>query len=181
MRMPVLADHSQEDAVLLEQVRAGSTTALGELYARYREAVYHLAYRITASPQDAEDVLQDIFLGLPRALGAYQEEGRFGSWLKRVAARTALMKVRSHGRRREDSMDEIATLPTPKPEQIIDRILLRKVLQEMPESLRVVFMLKEVEGYSHAEIGELLGISNGASAARLLRAWKFLRAAIRHP
>jgi RNA polymerase sigma-70 factor (ECF subfamily) len=178
--MPALTDQSRDHAVLLDRIRAGSPEALGELYTRYAEVVYHLAYRLTASLEDAEDVLQDVFLGLPRALEGYREQGRFESWLKRVAARTALMRLRSDRRRRTDPMDIIETLPAPEAGPVIDRIEFRRVLREMPESLRVVFMLKEIEGYSHAEIADLLRISSGASAARLSRAWTFLRKEVGH-
>ena len=137
--------------------------------------VYRLAYRLTASAQEAEDVLQDTFLGLARALEKYDERGRFESWLKRVTARTALMRMRSQRRRREAPMDAVSERIASDVEPLIDRLVLRRVLSTMPESLRIVYMLKELEGYSHTEIAELLDITSGASAVRLSRAWAFLR------
>lgn len=178
--MPTLADQSRGDSLLLEQVKTGSTEALGALYQRHAETVFRVASRITGSREDAEDVLQDVFLGLPLALERYQERGSFEPWLKRVAVRTALMKVRARGRKREAPLEVLETAPAPGTgHHPVDRITLRRILGEMPDTLRAVFVLKEVEGYSHAEIAGLLGITSGASAMRLLRAWTLLREAVR--
>jgi len=169
-----------DESALLERVKSGSTDALGTLYQRYAETVFRLAARITASREDAEDVLQDVFLGLPLALQKYQEKGRFEPWLKRVAVRTALMRMRAKGRKREDPIEALVEIAgTGSESRQVDRIELRRILREMPENLRAVFMLKEVEGYSHDEIGEMLGISSGASATRLMRAWTHIRKAAR--
>ena len=173
--MHILKDHPPSgEAALLASVRQGSTEALGQLYTRHAGEVYALAYRLTGSRHDAEDVLQDVFVGLPRALKAYGEQGRFGAWLGRVAARTALMRLRSRGARREDGL-ELAGDPAGRGEpDPVDRIAAQRALQRLPDGLRAVWVLKEVEGYSHAEIGALLGISPENSAVRLSRAWKLL-------
>src|SRR5687768_2414044 len=82
----------------------GTVLELEALYRQYADGVYTLAYRITGSREDAEDVLQDLFVGLPRALASYREQGRFESWLKRIAARLALMRLRTARRRSEVSL-----------------------------------------------------------------------------
>lgn len=167
---------------VLDAARSGSRDALAELYRLYAAAVITLAYRITGSREDAEDVLQDVFVGLRRALASYHHEGRFESWLKRVAARTALMRMRAGRRRAESSLsEELAdTVTAAEPAgsaaaRVIDRLEMQRVLERLPQSLRAVFLLKEVEGYSHDEIGALLDISAAASATRLSRAWSLLR------
>ena len=173
--MQLLKEHPPgTEPALLAAVRQGSTEALGELYTRHAADVFSLAFRLTGSREDAEDVLQDVFVGLPRALRAYQEQGRFGAWLGRVAARVALVRLRSRGRLREDAI-ESAGDPAARPEaDPVDRIAAQRALQRLPDGLRAVFVLKEVEGYSHAEIGGLLGITAENSAVRLSRAWKLL-------
>lgn len=163
-----------EDDLPIEQVRAGSAEALAILYDRYAEDVYRVAYRLTASRQDAEDVVQDVFVGLTRALRAYREQGRFEAWLKRVAARTALMKNRSQLRRREEPVEAAGKFGLPATD-FISRMTVQRALQSMPDSLRSVWVLKEIEGFTHGEIAELLDISGAASAVRLSRAWTFLR------
>lgn len=164
-----------DETSLLAAARAGSTDALGALYTRHAAAIFRLAHRMLGSTADAEDVLQDVFVGLPDALQRYEERGTFEPWLKRVAARYTLMKLRARGRRREDSIDALDLDPGAEPVKVVDRIAVERAVQGLPTTLRVVFHLKEVEGYSHAEIGELLGITSGTSAARLFRAWKILR------
>jgi RNA polymerase sigma-70 factor (ECF subfamily) len=163
-----------KDDLAVEQIRAGSTEALGIVYDRYAAQVYRVAYRLTASRQDAEDVVQDVFVGLPRALRAYREQGRFEAWLKRVAARTALMKNRSQRRRMEEPVESAAHSGVIAPD-VISRMTVQRALQSMPDSLRSVWVLKEIEGFTHGEIAELLDISGAASAVRLSRAWSFLR------
>ena len=159
---------------VIDAARSGSRAALEELYRAHAGAVYALAFRITGTREDAEDVLQDVFVGLPRALRSYDERGRFESWLKRVAARTSLMRLRATTRRREQMLDDAPEPSSPMPAEV-ERIAVRSALARMPENLRVVFVLREIEGYTHDEIGELLHISAGASATRLSRAWSFLR------
>jgi RNA polymerase sigma-70 factor (ECF subfamily) len=162
------------DAALLTAVRQGSNEALGQLYTRHATDVFSVAYRLTGSRQDAEDVLQDVFVGLPRALRSYEDQGRFGAWLGRVAARTALMRLRSRGSRREDVLDSVDEPSSRGEADPVDRIAAERALRRLPDGLRAVFVLKEIEGYSHAEIGALLGITAENSAVRLSRAWKLL-------
>ena len=147
---------------------------LEQIYHDHADAVFSLAYRITRSREDAEDVLQDLFVGLPRALERYHEQGRLESWLKRIAARLALIRLRTRRRRAEVELtpaDE-PSLVGPHP---LDAIELERAIGSLREQYRVVFVLREIEGFTHQEIGELLGISAANSAQRLARAWTQLR------
>lgn len=163
-----------QDAVLARAAGEGSRDALEALFRRHADAVYRLAYRITGRRAEAEDTLQDVFVGLPRALRRYRERGRFLSWLRQVTARTALSRVRTRGRVTFEPLDVGELTAQASPYDAVDRVALARTLAEMPEANRLVFLLKEVEGYSHAEIGDLLSIRPGASRARLHRAWRFL-------
>ena len=176
----------QNEQRLLAAARGGSMEALGALYERHAEMVHRVAYRFVQSESDAEEVVQDVFLGLPRALQRYRERGRFEPWLRRIAACTAIDRARRRERRGEEPLPEgsegkpatadsdpsPATGPpgTVGEADPIRRLALRRALRGLPVPLREGFLLKEVEGYSHAEIGELLGISPAASAKRLSRA-----------
>src|SRR5213594_4272154 len=95
-------------AHLVEHARDGDPAALGTLYDAFGTGLFRLAYRLTGSREDAEDVVHDVFVGLPEALERYEERGSFGGWLKRVTARVALMKLRSGKRRREVALDNAA-------------------------------------------------------------------------
>ena len=159
---------------LIGAVRDGSLDGLGELYRRHATMVHSVALRLLGSGEDADDVVQDVCVGLPRALRTYQERGRFEAWLKQLAVRTALMRLRSQRRRREDALDAADGAAAPEAHPV-ERLAIQRAIAALPDSLRVVFVLREVEGYSHAEIAAMLGITAINSATRLSRAWTTLR------
>lgn len=143
------------------------------VFAAHGRRLYGIAFRITGSRAEAEDVVQDVFVGLPRALASFRGDGTFEGWLTRVTVRVALMHVRSTTRRAESDLlgaDEVAVSGDP-----LDAIAYMDALRALPVEHRTVFVLHEVEGFSHDEIGQLLNISHGASAVRLLRARRALR------
>ena len=150
-----------------------SAAALAELYHEHGRALFRLAYRLVGSKEDAEDVVHDVFVGLPEALKGYEERGRLESWLKRITARVALMKLRGRRRRGEVRLAHDVAASSAPPGA--DAIALESALAALPDKLRHVLVLKEVEGYSHAEIGTMLGISAVTSRVRLLRAMSRLR------
>src|SRR5438128_11530039 len=102
-----------EFGALIEAVRAGSPEALASLYREYGAALYRLAYRLTETREDAEDVVHDVFVGLPEALARYEERGKLTSGLKRVTARVALVRLRARTRRREVPLELAAQAPGP--------------------------------------------------------------------
>ncbi len=158
---------------LVAAVRRGEAGALAALYQSHGGAVYRLAYRLTGTREDAEDVVHDVFVGLPEVLRRYEERGALESWLKRVTARVALMRLRQSERRREVNLDAVAGHRTLESQG--EHSGLQEAVDALPDSLRSVLVLKEIEGYSHAEVAALLGISEGASRVRLLRAIRGLR------
>jgi RNA polymerase sigma-70 factor, ECF subfamily len=160
---------------LLSAARDGSLEALGDLYRTHSRVVHAVAYRLLASHADAEDVLQDVFVGLPRALRSYSEQGRFEAWLKRLAVRTALTRLRGQQRRREEPLDALAPHAHGRDTHPVERLAARRAIAALPAPLRTVFVLREVDGYTHAEIAEMLGITEANSATRLSRAWSALR------
>jgi len=177
-RSPSTSAPTSPDADDVARLRAGDPSALGTLYLRVGQTLATLARRLTGSREEAQDVLHDVFLGLPEALRHYEERGKFDAWLRLVTARTALVRMRSQRRRRlRVPHSPAAHPPTTRP---IDQIALADALDELGAPLRQVVVLKMIEGYSHAEIGELLGISSRASEQRLHRALEFLRRRLNH-
>src|SRR4051812_29781367 len=166
------SSHPTSIALLVSRVRAGHADAIGELYARVAERLGTLAQRLTGSREDAEDVLHDVFLGLPEALRHYDERGRLEPWLRRVTARVALIRLRARRRRREvDVPPELRTDAAPHGHPgLDDRVALAQAVDALPDALRAVLVLKLVEGYSHGEIAALLDITPRASEQRLHRA-----------
>src|SRR2546422_10029922 len=164
---------SGSPASLIAEARAGGPERLAALYLEHGAALFRLAYRLVGAREDAEDVVHDVFVGLPEALRRYEERGSFDGWLKRVTARVALMRLRSGKRRREVALE--ATVPTADPPPDPESTALQTAVNALPDPLRVVIALKQIEGYSHREVAELLGISVGASRVRLARALRRLR------
>jgi len=165
-----------DEAGLVARARSGDAEALAELFRRYANQVYEVAVRLTQSAHDAEDVTQNVFVGLPEALHGYEGTGSLGAWVRRVATRTALLHLRRD--RRQAKWERRAMRqrsPTADPDEVEVRMTLEWALNRMPEDWRVVYVLKEIEGYSHDEIADLLGLSAGASSVRLHRARRFLR------
>ena len=158
---------------LVAAARRGEAGALAALYHSHGGAVFRLAYRLTGTREDAEDVVHDVFVGLPEALRRYEERGALESWLKRVTARVALMRLRQRERRREVNLDAVAGHRSQEPQG--GQSGLQEAVDALPDGLRSVLVLKEIEGYSHGEVAALLGISEGASRVRLLRAIRSLR------
>lgn len=167
--------HVQE---LIVRAKAGDSQALDTLYRRYAGGVMRVAYYITGSVQDAEDVLQDVFLGLPTALGRYEPQGKFDRWLNRVAARVALSRVRHRGSRAEIGLSESLPVETASIGDTLEQIRVGDAVRALPDTLRAVFVLKVVEGYSHAETAATLGISVAASQMRLSRAFRLLQGSL---
>ena len=170
-----------ELSVLVRQTRAGDPEALGALYDQFAERLYHTAARLCSSLADAQDVVHDVFVGLPEALHRYEERGHFEAWLRRLTVRTALMYRRRNSRRREDALGEaMHGLPHIAATAHVSSEWgdIQRAIAALPDQLRDVLVLKELEGFSHDEIGRLLRISAGASRVRLNRALTALRAAL---
>ena len=164
------------EGTLVSRLRAGDTSAIEGLYSLHGARLFGLAYRLTNSRSDAEEIVQDVFVGLPLALRAYAEQGAFGSWIRRIAARLSIDRLRRQSRRREVELTPAHSPTVNSAAGGVDaRDALERALTTLPDVLRSVFVLKEVEGYSHSEIAELLGIRRGTSEVRLLRAIRRLR------
>jgi RNA polymerase sigma-70 factor, ECF subfamily len=153
---------------------ADASDRIEELYRRHANALMAVAYRLLMSTADAEDVVHDLFVGLPDALRKYEERGSMESWLKRIVVRLALSRIRA----RRDVPLEVAPELTVQAGDPADRVAIQRALADLSPSLRAVLVLKEIEGFSHAEIAGMLGISVGASEVRLHRALRQLRIAL---
>src|SRR2546426_4641742 len=97
---------SEGSEASIDGARRGDPEALASLYRTHGAVLFRLAYRLVGAREDAEDVVHDVFVGLPEALRRYEERGSFAAWLKRVTARVALMRLRSGKRRREVALGQ---------------------------------------------------------------------------
>lgn len=170
-----LPNESTTLADVLARASSGSTDALAELFHEFSAQVHRVAFRLTLSADEAEDVVQDVFVGLPEALGAFSGSGSFDSWLRAVTLRTALMRLRTGRRRDAVAIRAGDSARTSAPDAVVDRLAIETALAALPQDLRTVFVLRDVEGYTHAEIARMLGIRAGTSEVRLHRARRRLR------
>ncbi len=180
-----------DDLPLVHRAQKGDYAAFEALVAKYERRVFGLAQRILGRRHDAEEVVQQTFLSLIEHLGTFREQARFSTWLLRVATNHALALMRRENVRRtatlsEDRSDD-GDLPRPQyiaewketPEDIATRSetrrLLDEALAEIDEKYRLVFILRDIEGFSTEETASALDISLSNAKVRLLRARLMLR------
>src|SRR5262249_49008579 len=148
-------------------------TAARELYDAHVERVHRIAYRICGDADVAEDLTQDVFVQVFRKLDTFRWESSFTTWLHRVALTVSLNAMRKvkRLRQRETPMDESFHAEYESGElepELRDR--LTAAIDALPEGCRVALVMHTIEGYSHAEIGAMLGIAEGTSKARVFDA-----------
>jgi RNA polymerase sigma-70 factor (ECF subfamily) len=174
----------------LKRLQTGDPLAFAQLVEENHGQVYNLALRMLGDPQEAEDVLQETFLSAYKALPGFEGRSSLSTWLYRIASNASLMRLR---RKQPDtiSVDEPLTLDAGNslPRQLVDwsnlpeeellssesRQAMDEAVSELPEPLRIVFILRDLQGLSTAETGEVLGLSEGAVKTRLHRARLWLR------
>lgn len=171
---------------LARRARAGAPDALATLYGRYAASLLATAHWLTGSLNIAEDVVRDVFTGLPTALGKYDGAHPFEDWLKRLTARVALMRVRHRAwsRRRFPRLRVTRGQPAFRPaeravdgwnpDESIDPGDLQEALLHLPTPLRFVFVLRQIEGYTNEEISQLMGVSAAVAEVRFHRARQLL-------
>lgn len=154
--------------------------------AMYREnsaRIYSLACRMTGSAADGEDLLQEIFLQAYRKMGTFKGQSSLGTWLYRLALNHCLDYVRSRrakmNKLTETLDDDGAVQPQARRQTPIAKIDLERALERLPDGCREAFVLHDVEGFDHKEIGELLGIAEGTSKSQVFKARLKLRALLR--
>jgi len=183
---------------LLQRAQEGDTAAFEALVEREQDKVYGLALRMTRSEADAAEIAQDTFLSAYQHLKDFRGQAAFGSWVHRIAANNALMRLR-HRRvvekleKSEEALDEpgftrmgLLRRPPqqwerPADEQALDAELgeaIERATDRLPEGYREVFLLKDVEGLSYEQIAEITGDSVAAIKSRLHRARLSLRETI---
>lgn len=164
---------SMTEAELIKACLANDRLAQKNLYERYSRAMYTLAYRVTNDFELANDVLQEAFVKVFKNLEKFRGESTLGAWIKTIVIRTALSKIK-----RQPTFEPLEHHDFNHPVDWghhLDAEYLEKAIQSLPEGYRAVFVLIEVEGYSHKEVADMLGISVGTSKSQLFYAKKRLR------
>lgn len=160
----------RNDAELARRIAAGEGDALGAAFERHAARLHRMAYGITGSIGDAEDLVQDVFVALPETAATFEARGSFGAWLARITVRAALMRVRTERGRRELLTRFLAAGEPQITERPLNRVLVERALNRMSSTYRSVLWLRAVEGWRHREIAEALEISEATAAQRFHRA-----------
>lgn len=147
------------------------------LYELYAEPMLGVCYRYTKSLSDAEDVLQEGFVKVFRYLSTYKFEGELGAWIRRIMVTSALNYLKQNRRYQSDlSFDNSALHPVVEdnPELKLTAREIAGLVRQLPTGYQTIFNLHAVEGYTHVEIGKMLGIHEGTSRSQYARARNLL-------
>lgn len=182
------ADEAEQDVpvasdfALAQKAAKGEMSAFEELYKRHHRRVYSLCLRMTQNVSEAEDLAQEAFVQLFRKIGSFRGESAFTTWLHRLTVNQVLMHFRKRSVRDEKTTEEgetpdQAVMGTENPNRmpVVDRIALDNAIAQLPKGYRTVFVLHDVEGYEHEEIGRMLGCAVGTSKSQLHKARMKLR------
>ncbi len=179
-----------EDLGLIARIKEGDFTAFETVVNKYESRIFNHCMKFLNNQEDAEDVLQESFLQVYRSLESFRGESAFSTWLFKIATNGCLMKIRKKKKVDLVSIDKpIEFDGSTLQREIVDwsqnpslqhgademRRVLERVIGELPEDKRVVLVLKDVEGFSNQEIGDMLGMSVAAVKSRLHRARLVMR------
>jgi RNA polymerase sigma-70 factor (ECF subfamily) len=181
----VLENREQSDAETIQQVLDGNTAMFELLMRRYNERVYRAARSIVRDEQEAEDVMQQAYVNAFTHLRQFNGSAQFSTWLTKIAINEALARVRRRGRYEvfDDDLSNVepfmSSNPAPSPERQAFagelRGLLESAIDTLPDGMREVFVLRDVEGLSTFEVAESLGVSEDVVKTRLSRGRAALR------
>lgn len=173
---------------IIDRAARGDVKAHEIIYRSYATPVYSICLRFTRVPAQAEDLLQETFIEVMRSIGGFRGEAPLGAWIRRIAVSKALMFLRSawhsRGRSLDDEWDQSLTTDrdrqsmAARSESAMD---LDAALGQLAPVARTVVWLHDVEGYTHREIGDLMGKTESFSKSQLARAYRHLRPLLDEP
>lgn len=170
-----MTDYSQ----LIKACLAGKAAAQEQLYQTFAGQMMAVCYRYTKSVTDAQDVLQEGFINVFRFLHQYKKEGELGAWIRRIMVNAALNYLKQNKRYQADMLlvdEQLHPVTNDNPLVNIGAKELADLIRQLPAGYQTVFNLYAVEGYSHVEIAQLMGISEGTSRSQYMRARSLLAA-----
>jgi RNA polymerase sigma factor (sigma-70 family) len=167
-----LSNQSISEIDLIEGCLAGERRMQEELYRRFSPRMYGVCLRYAGNTEEAEDILQEGFIKVYKKLGSFRREGSFEGWIRRIFVNTAIEHFRRKTYQQTITEQHENTLEGSNL-SVLDNLGekdILKLVQDLSPGYRTVFNLYVVEGYTHKEIGDLLGISEGTSKSQLSRA-----------
>lgn len=162
---------------LVKDCLKGKPEAQRKLYELYAKNMLGVCYRYTKSLKDAEDVLQDGFVRVFLGLRQYRFEGDLGAWIRRIMVNTALNFLKRNRKYRDEMVfteQPLHPVADENPAMDLDAKELADLIRQLPQGYQTIFNMYAIEGYTHVEIGEMLGISDGTSRSQYARARSLL-------
>lgn len=172
-----------DDAQLVQDFLGGNHQAFNGLVARWQERIHHFAYRYFANSEDASEITQKTFIKAYQKMDSLDDATKFGSWLYRIANNLCLDELKRTGRKQTTSLEALKTAPKTEFVRAADDgllrneaiVLLHKALLQLPNEQRLVVIMKEYEGFTFAEIAEILNEPVNTVKSRLYYALKSLK------
>lgn len=185
-----MKDEATTDEQLIERFTSGCMLSFEQIIKRYETKVHNLAMRLTRNPEDAEEVLQDVFVTVYRKIEGFQGKSKFSSWLYRITVNAAFMKLRKKKQDRNVSLEDM--VPHARDRAIGNqsshssfcdsravntelRDALETAIKKLPDEYRAVFILRDIDGLSNKEVSDILDLSIPAVKSRLHRSRLMLR------
>lgn len=162
------------DAMELARAQRGDMQAFAQIYQRFGSACFQLALRILGQRQQAEDVVQEVFLKMIDTIRSYRGDAPFGAWLKRMTANACIDHLRRQRHVSDANADELLARTPSGDAEVSGRIDVGSLLARLSPRARAIVTLHELEGYTHAELATLFGQSESYSKSILARALKQL-------
>jgi RNA polymerase sigma factor (sigma-70 family) len=160
---------------LIQKCKKNDTKAQSDLYKLFSSKLFALCLKYSRNYAEAEDNLHDAFVTIFKKISQYESKGSFEGWLKRIVVNTALQRYRSKGVFDIVNEEHIEDVSIEVENDTIDIDFLLNSIQELPDRYRLVFNLYVLDGYSHKEIGKMLGIATGTTKSNLARARMILK------
>lgn len=159
------------ESQVIRQAAEGDARAIRTLYDRYAPRVFAVVRRIAGDDELAQDYAQEAWIRAVRALPSFRGDSRFSTWLHRIAVNAALQALRRSETRRKREAPFPAEVPVgPRGGDTLLQRRLERALDALPEGMRRVLILHDVEGYTHEEIGDAIGVTAGTSKSQLFKA-----------
>ncbi len=158
---------------LIKDCLKGKPAAQNALYEQFAPLMLGVCYRYTKSRDDAEDVLQEGFIKVFRSLHQYEGRGELGAWIRRIMVTTAINYLKRNSSYQADlSYHDMPLHPVSddNPEVTLDAKELAELIRQLPPGYQTIFNLHAIEGYTHVDIGKMLGINEGTSRSQYSRA-----------